>query len=327
MALVASKTTWFPKAAALMAVLFLMLVPSAQLKERTSGQERYVREALSRMDGGIHADSSAWRQARSDAIREAGSLQSMDAAYALLDRVARIAGGGHSSFSPPDQTLAYRSATGDHALPVVEVNDRIGTIKLPGFASDNLEALQRYSDAGIRQIAETAPTARCGWILDLRNHSGGSVYSILGAVTPLIDDGKVLSYAYPDGRTLGLRFEGPRILAPDGSVWSDSAVPFPLLDSPPIAILQDKGTVSAGEAIIVALTGQDGVRSFGRETRGYTALNDLIPMDDGAILAITVAHNVDRFGKVYGGPIPPDERIQSYNDDFASAKAWLLAQC
>ena len=327
MALVVSKKTWFPKAVALVAVLFLILVPSAQLQERTSVQERYVREALSRMDAGIHADSSAWRQARSDAVREAGGLGSMDAAYALLDRLARIAGGGHSSFSAPDQTLAYRSATGNHALPVVEANDRIATIKLPGFASDNLEALQRYSDAGIKAIAEAAPTARCGWILDLRNHSGGSVYSILGAVTPLIDDGEVLSYAYPDGRTTGLRFDGPRILAPDGSVWSDSAVQFPLLDSPRIAILQDKGTVSAGEAIIVALAGQDNVRSFGRETRGYTTLNDLIPMDDGAILAITVAHNQDRFGKIYGGPIPPDERIQSYNDDFASAQAWLLAQC
>lgn len=324
-----SKRIWTTGAVAvLVALIFVTFFgPSIHSNAPETAEERYVRRVLTSMDKGINADTAQWRQAREDALADAGDLESMAAAHALLDRLARIAGGPHSSFSAPEQTLAYREANGDHALPEAAVKDRIGVIKLPGFASDDLEALQQYTDTGILQIAEAAPTVQCGWILDLRSHSGGSIYSILGAVTPLIEDGEVLSYAYPDGSTTGLRFEGPRIIAPDGSVWSDSAVPFPRIDSPRVAILQDRGTVSAGEAIIVALEGQDGVRSFGRDTRGYPSLNDLIQMDDGAILAITVAHNQDRFGKVYDGPIPPDETVLSYNDDEASAKEWLMAQC
>lgn len=319
---------WRSKEAGLIVVVLLFF--GAVLVTRPSAEEAYVRQALVGLDAGIHADSPQWEEARGTALSDLEG-EGMDPIYSLLDRLARIAGGGHSSFTPPDlarKSLASTSSSADFPLPTAEtVDGGIAMVRLPGFFSDDPESWQRYTDEGISQINAVSPAAKCGWILDLRNNSGGSIYSILGAVTLLIDDGDVLSYIYPDGHQVSLDVQGARITAPDGSIWSDSAVPFPDKDSPRIAVLQDEGTVSAAEAIIVALHGQDGVRTFGRETRGFTTLNNLVFMDDGGVLAITVAHNQDRQGRVYDGPIVPDQQVPTRAEDQVAATAWLEAQC
>lgn len=315
-------------------IMVLLLIFGASLVLQPSDEEVYVRQALPELEAGIHADSPQWEEAREAALSDLDDLENMDVAYSLLDRLARIAGGRHSSFTPPEvaqKSLSAARNDADFPLPSVEVIEGdIGLVRLPGFFSDDPESWRRYTDEGIGQIAATFPAARCGWVLDLRSNQGGSIYSILGAVAPLIDDGQVLSFVYPDGHEVALELEGARITAPDGSMWSDSTMQFPNKESPRIpriAVLQDEGTVSAAEAIIVALEGQRDVRTFGRETRGFTSLNNIVYMDDGGVLGITVAYNQDRLGQVYDGPIPPDEETATRADDVAAATAWLDRDC
>lgn len=312
-------------------IIVLLLILGVSLVLQPSDEEVYVRQALTELEAGIHADSPRWEEAREAALSDLDGLENMEVVYSLLDRLARIAGGRHSSFTPPELAQEHLSAArsdADFPLPSVEmIEGDIGLVRLPGFFSDDPESWRRYTDEGIGQIAATFPVARCGWILDLRSNQGGSIYSILGAVAPLIDDGQVLSFVYPDGHEVALDLEGVRITAPDGSIWSDSTVQFPNKESARIAVLQDEGTVSAAEAIIVALEGQKDVRTFGRETRGFTSLNNIVYMDDGGVLGITVAHNQDRLGQVHDGPIPPDKETATRADDVDTATAWLERNC
>jgi len=97
-----------------------------------------------------------------------------------------------------------------------------------------------------------------------------------------------------------------------------------------VAVLTGRMTFSSGEAIAVAFRGRPDTRSFGLETGGLTTSNDEFLLSDGAWLLLTVSRFADRTGKVYSGPIVPDEVVnppETWPDPvLEAATAWLLSQ-
>ena len=102
----------------------------------------------------------------------------------------------------------------------------------------------------------------------------------------------------------------------------------------PAAVLLGPATASSAEIVAVALRGRPETRSFGAPTRGLTAGNRIFTLADGASLVLTVAATSDSVGRVYAGPIEPDQPVASadsprgnsaVDETLAAASAWLRA--
>ena len=57
----------------------------------------------------------------------------------------------------------------------------------------------------------------------------------------------------------------------------------------------------------VAFRGREDARFFGYPTAGVPTNNETFRLSDGAALLLTVADDADREGRIYRGPINPDE--------------------
>jgi hypothetical protein len=83
--------------------------------------------------------------------------------------------------------------------------------------------------------------------------------------------------------------------------------------------------MSAGEATLVALLSQSGVRTFGLPTAGAAGSPKRITMPDGAELWVTVVIDIDAMRTPYPGAIAPD--VQVGDGALAEARDWLLSRC
>ncbi|KXU20267.1 S41 family peptidase [Clavibacter nebraskensis] len=142
---------------------------------------------------------------------------------------------------------------------------------------------------------------------------------MLAALSPLLDEGRVMSFEHAD-RSRPVTVGGGAV-ADDGQVVATSGagrVPAGL----PIAVLTDGMTVSSGEAAAIAFVGQEGVRSFGQPTFGFSTENDPRYLVDGAIVNRTVGVDTDRTGRRYGVPVVPDVVVDD-SGITAAIDAWF----
>lgn len=103
--------------------------------------------------------------------------------------------------------------------------------------------------------------------------------------------------------------------------------------APPVAILTGPETASAGEAALIAFRGRPESRSFGLPTAGLATGNTAYPLNDGALLLLTEAADMDRTGRRYvNTPIAPDVRVAFTDSDMVrgtgdpvidAARKWL----
>ncbi len=186
-------------------------------------------------------------------------------------------------------------------------------------------------------LAAAAAADTCGWIIDLRRNHGGNLWSYFAALSPILGDGKLGGFVYTDGSEEVWRLE-------NGSVfWADEereesyvrgrrfVAERPFL---PVALLVSPLTEAAGELVVVAFQGWGNARTFGEPTLGAPHLILHTPLSDGALLFVSGARGMDRNGKVYDGPIIPDEPVsiawQHLGDDndpvLSAALEWLTTQ-
>lgn len=204
----------------------------------------------------------------------------------------------HSAFRSPAGIKAVINAYGDgttrpSAHPVAR---NIATVVLPEFEGGTAARIQSYVDTGAKLIQALAPTASCGWVVDLRKDYGGNMMPMLTSVSALLSQGNLVSFeADTDGQHEDLT-------APiSGST----------LASRPIAVLQGEVTGSSGEATLLAFHGQSGVRTFGQTSAGVATANIEKKMPDGANLLITTALMTDRHrhGHAFPDGIPPGQMV------------------
>jgi carboxyl-terminal processing protease len=283
--------------------------------------QRYAEIALDHMADGLEWDPGTAREVRARVAAQVADAGSYAATYdALRDAVPEL-GGPHSAFLTPDEAArdlrgAPPAAGTDEPRPNVSTADGITTIVIPTLVGGDDAAHQRYVDAGAQGLVDAAPATTRGWVVDLRGNHGGDMWPMLAALSPLLDEGRVMSFEHAHGSVPVTLQDGA--VADDGSVAATSGagrVPAGL----PIAVLTDGMTGSSGEAAAIAFVGQEGVRSFGQPTYGFSTANQPITLIDGAVVNLTVAVDADRSGKRYGVPVEPDVVV----DDAALARAPL----
>ncbi|UPG95392.1 S41 family peptidase [Luteibacter aegosomatissinici] len=265
-------------------------------------------------ENALAAGNVDWDTFLHDAQSHLAQGQPASAAYpAIRDAVHRL-DDGHSRFIDADSAWAEALNDGTHFAPDVHLlPGGIGYVALPGFTGP-ADAETRYIDTIASAMSRLAPEVRHGWVIDLRQDSGGTMWPMLAAVHSLLGDGEIGAFRKPGA---------------DDAHWyagvglSMGAKPNTLdLSASPVAVLMGPHTSSAGEAVAVAFHGRPATRSFGAPTSGQANSNETMVLKDGSLLVVKAFIDVDRNGVAFGKQVIPDDQI----DDAAaldSATAWL----
>ncbi|WGM39816.1 S41 family peptidase [Caulobacter sp. NIBR1757] len=250
-----------------------------------------------------------------------------------FDAVAGLSRGG----SIPPSSFAGRQTREARSLPLANGAEALLMV-VPSFSGYPPEA-QAFADGLFQTLADGARTA-CGYVIDLRGNGGGNMWPMVTGLSPLLGNGMALGkqdssgppYVYANLR------DGAAVIAQGGGApnrlqavqgWRDLR-----LTGAPVAILQDGGVASSGEAVLAAFIGRPATRTFGERSFGLASTNAGYRLADGANLVITVGMMTDREGRTYPAGFTPDEPIPAGPglaadpDDAVveAAKLWLVRQ-
>ena len=154
---------------------------------------------------------------------------------------------------------------------------------------------------------------------------------------PILGEGEVGGFVYLDGMRELWKYEGGKVF------WNEEERYESLVEGaiyrlkrpmPPVALLTSPATMAAGELAVVTYQGRPKVRSFGESTGGSPFLVFHTGLSDGSFLGVSGAFSMDRMGRIYDGPIAPDEVVPTDWTLFGSerdpvilaARDWLLSQ-
>ena len=265
----------------------------------------YVRHCVRLLDSSaLYADTPEWSAKKGEVLAAAKSFSSMDEVHAAVGEAARVAGGKHSFLREPvKDTASYQEV----APEVKMMEDSILYVVLPAHmgvkVSDSeyvhtvLDFLQDNLDAK-------------GVVLDLRGNTGGNMYPMIAAISPLLPDGTVLRFKSRK-RTTPVFLE---MVVKSQGLSMEGIGRFP--SSTPVALLTDDMTASSGEATLLCFRGLDNARTFGAPTAGYASANTPYLLADGYSLVVTQSCDMARTGEVFcDDPVVPDVETDTPLED------------
>lgn len=287
---------------------FYLVPPSA---------ETYGKNALSTIDkNGIFAGNDEWKSTYNECLKMIENAKSYDDTYDAIRKALSVGGGKHSMLmtksESQDTTESY-----DEVLPTVSLDGDIAIIKLPDFLG-TAEAGQKYAKVAEDFIHENRDKIK-GVVLDLRGNTGGDMGPMATAVSSLLPDGELVYYHY---RSYDVPVTLKNGVVSNAGTGGKSLYPEEKLNVP-VAILTDDMTASSGEALTLCFRGLENTRTFGAPTAGYTSVNMLYNMYDGAQMYLTVAFDKARTGEIFKETsIEPDVATDS---PLEAALEWLRA--
>lgn len=277
--------------------------------------ERYGKDALATIGkNGIYSGSDEWKSTYEECLKMIENAESYEDTYPAVKKALSVGGGKHSMLmtksESQDTTESY-----DEVLPTVSLDGDIAIIKLPDFLG-TAEAGRKYAKVAEDFIHENRDKIK-GVVLDLRGNTGGDMGPMATAVSSLLPDGELMYYHYrsydvpvtlKDG-VISNTGTGGKSLYPDEKL------------KVPVAILTDDMTASSGEALTLCFRGLENVKTFGAPTAGYTSVNMLYSLYDGAQMYLTVAFDKARTGEIFKETsIEPDVATDS---PLEAALEWL----
>lgn len=261
--------------------------------------ERYGKDALATIGkNGIYSGSDEWKSTYEECLKMIENAESYEDTYPAVKKALSVGGGKHSMLMTKSESQST-SDSYDEVLPTVSLDGDIAIIKLPDFLG-TAEAGRKYAKVAEDFIHENRDKIK-GVVLDLRGNTGGDMGPMATAVSSLLPDGELMYYHYrsydvpvtlKDG-VISNTGTGGKSLYPDEKL------------KVPVAILTDDMTASSGEALTLCFRGLENTRTFGAPTAGYTSVNMLYSLYDGAQMYLTVA-----FGKARTGEVFEETRIE-----------------
>lgn len=277
--------------------------------------ERYGKDALATIGkNGIYSGSDEWKSTYEECLKMIENAESYEDTYPAIKKALSICGGKHSILMTKSESQST-SDSYDEVLPTVSLNGDIAVIKLPDFLG-TAEAGRKYAKVAEDFIHENRDKIN-GVVLDLRGNTGGDMGPMATAVSSLLPDGELMYYHYRSYDVPVTLKDGVISNAGTGgkSLYPDEKLKVP------VAILTDDMTASSGEALTLCFRGLENVKTFGAPTAGYTSVNMLYSLYDGAQMYLTVAFDKARTGEIFKETsIEPDVATDS---PLEAALEWL----
>ena len=277
--------------------------------------ERYGKDALATIGkNGIYSGSDEWKSTYEECLKMIKNAESYEDTYPAIKKALSVCGGKHSMLMTKSESQST-SDSYDEVLPTVSLNGDIAVIKLPDFLG-TAEAGRKYAKVAEDFIHENRDKIK-GVVLDLRGNTGGDMGPMATAVSSLLPDGELMYYHY---RSYDVPVTLKDGVISNAGTGGKSLYPDKKLNVP-VAILTDGMTASSGEALTLCFRGLEKVRTFGAPTAGYTSVNMLYSLYDGAQMYLTVAFDKARTGEIFKEtPIEPDVATDS---PLEAALEWL----
>ena len=193
---------------------------------------------------------------------------------------------------------------GDNAPREIEITRDTIDVKSVKWEMKNEDIayirLSQFSEDTVKEFTEIAKNIRESKakkiILDLRSNPGGYLETATG----------IASFFLPE-KTLVVKedFGGKQ---PSNEYKTEYS---PTLDQYPLIILVDQGSASASEILAGALSEQKGAKLIGEKTFGKGSVQEVVNLDGGSTIKITVAKWFTPKGKTIDKEgITPDEEIK-----------------
>lgn len=298
----------------------------------------YLEEALDIMqNNSLHRHSIDWVVLRASAFKMAEHAQTPADTYGAIRYALYQLGDHHSVFATPERFARVQQSTAsDFPAPRGKLLLRkLGFVAIAGFNSSIPEEEAEYATTVQQTIRDLDAQGPCGWIVDLREDTGGNTWPMLAGIGPILGEGKAGAAVDADGYRVDWSYDNGQALLGDKVMVQVNGPAYQLKAAfPPVAVLTGVNTVSAGEAIVVSFRGRPHARSFGLYTTGLSTGNAPFRLSDDAVIFLTVAVDADRTGQVYGDRIYPDELVDDVRkftfimDEAIPQPAidWLLSQ-
>jgi hypothetical protein len=214
--------------------------------------------------------------------------------------------------------------------------DRVGYIRLRTFmdpeanSANSLAYARALRDAVIHLHDQGAGR----WIIDLREHNGGTIFPAIAALRPLLGKGAVGYFIDARGKRLGAWEWGAPGLPVEaaGTYFTGQDRSFDG-DRQATAILIGPATASTGEMLAIAFHRRPNTRSFGAPTAGYATIVNGATDRYGNFFGITAGYATDRHGERIFPKVVPDVMVdrnqaQPGQSDpvLGAAVSWLAGQ-
>jgi hypothetical protein len=291
----------------------------------TPVSQNYIDEVIDILEhNSVNKGKINWEEFRIDVYRHAKGAQTLEQTYPSISYAIAKLDDHHSYFAaniPPKDSSELKP------LPVLHdevVPENIGYIRI-GFCMGDEQQTNSYINAVTSKIQQQDKHNLKGWIIDLRGNFGGNMWPMLAAVGPILGEGTVGHFIYPDSAIITWQYNDGKAYD-DNGIWAQSSSTYQLKNSNPyVAVLTDSETASSGEAMTIAFKGRNKTKSFGVPTFGVSTGNNVHTLSDGSRINLTECVFADRFKKPYGGPVLPDVECQEH-ETLDKAINWLLSQ-
>ncbi|RYE00894.1 MAG: hypothetical protein EOP50_02955 [Sphingobacteriales bacterium] len=238
-----------------------------------------------------------------------------------------MGGDRHGRFQTPEEARAYEGTEAEPGpLPTGQRIGAVGYVTVPMFLSVNKKRQEDYVHT-LRGLFCSMDTGGLqGWVVDLRNNTGGNCAPMLLGVAPLLGDGVITRAVDYAGRWDSTELRNGLFARPDSS--DPDIAPGCVLrgGALPVGVLTNGNCGSSGEVVVLAFRGRPRTQSFGSPTAGYTSSNEGFRLSDGAVLLVTVGRGGDRNRNLFDAGIPPDVAIEEQAGTdavLAAAIRWL----
>lgn len=258
----------------------------------------------------LNADRVNWAAERKSLLTAELKTLPAQEAYSRIQTVLTALGDRHSFVQVPKAAAMHREeAIATQAVEARQMQD-IGYLLVPGLRGAGPSGSEAFRSQLCEHLARLAPTSSQGWIIDLRNNTGGNMWPMINGLSSLLGGAKVGAIRDRHGA-----------VTPWQSAYSKACSAD--LSHRPVAVLVGPKTASSGEAVAVAFRARPETRFFGQPTAGLSTSNQPYALPDGGDLVLTTAVFLDRNGEAYLQGVQPEQFVPRDEDAVAAAAAWL----
>ncbi|WP_020607324.1 S41 family peptidase [Spirosoma spitsbergense] len=288
--------------------------------------QTYIDQLVNYMQANsINRKAIDWTDFKQQVDQKAHGAQTITDLYPAIQLALTLLGDHHSFYIPAQGNPIYGTSPlncSDSSPAQVILSPLIGYVKITAFSGTG-SAANDFAQAIQEAIKKADSDSIRGWIVDLRNNTGGNMWPMLAGIGPILGEGSVGYFIDPTGNNSSWSYQQGAALL-DQTRMALVSGPYRLRKpNPKVAVLTNRSTASSGEAIAISFKGRSQTRSFGTPTCGLSTANGSITLSDGASLYVTQATMADRTRTLYGKPVEPDESAYS-STAVDKAVAWLL---
>lgn len=278
-------------------------------------------------DNSVYADLVNWQEVEANVKTFSKGVQTVEDAEFIVSyllRKLREKGDNHSSFQMKRTAVVF--ASNDLKKPSVKlIKDHIGYINIPDYSSANRTSQVDYATMVQNEIKAIDDVNIKGWIVDLRDNTGGNMHPMLAALGPLLSDRTLGYFIGKNGREVDLWYYK------DGEVGHKKRSILQLKNhyslkhkTAKIALLIGPKTSSSGEFVAVSFFGDENVKSFGQPSKGMTTGILAYQLSHASTLFLAVTQCADKNKNNHRGKLKPDvltNEIDKFSLD--SAIKWI----